>query len=308
MHKSTTKAPPATTLDWDTLRFVLAVAEGGSLNAGAAALGLRHSTVLRRLDALERQMGTRLFDRHRRGYQPTEAGALMAEQAGLMRPAIADLQCRIAGRDVQLSGRVRLNTAFIAMRYLLPTTLAAFALAHPAIEVEVAEASALVDLSQRDADVALRLSQQVPGHLVGRVLGQVDFCAYALRGAAGLPQAVQALAPLCTQARWIGFERGRNSRFFERWMATEVPDSQTVLRLDQFHAMVALLHTGIGIGLLPTFAGRREPALVPVSDTIDALRTPLWLLTHPDLRGTERVRRFTQHLADGLTAALAATP
>ncbi len=295
---------PQQALDWDDLRFVLAVGDGGSLNAGATRLGVRHSTVLRRLDALEARLGTRLFERHRRGYSPTEAGELMVAQAARMAPDIEALRRQILGRDVQLSGSVRLNCAFVAMQYLLPGPLASFARLHPGITVELREAAGLVDLTRRDADVALRLSSQVPDFWIGRQVAEIDFRAYALAGAAHLPQAVQALVRLCQQAPWIGFEQGQDARFFERWMNTHVPAQRVVFRLDLFHAMVAMLHTGLGVGLLPCFVGEREPRLVAVSEKIAALRTPLWLLSHPDLRGTARVARFVQHLADGLAHAL----
>lgn len=301
---STDTDPLPARLDWDDLRFALAVADAGSLNGGAATLGVRHSTVLRRLDALEARLGTRLFERLRQGYQPTEAGELVVAQAREMRPAIDALQRRILGRDLELTGALRLNASFVTMQYLLPRPLAAFARAHPAIEVEVSEASALVDLSRRDADLALRLSSQVPAHLVGRELGRVGFAAYALRGAAGLPQRRTPLDALVSDARWIGFERGRQSRFFERWMLQHVPEARTVFRVDLFNSMVAMLHTGLGIGLLPRFAGDREPALVAVSDDIAALETPLWLLTHPDLRGSARIRAFLQQVGEGLQAEL----
>lgn len=308
MQKQTTTAEPtpAGALDWDDLRFVLAVAEGGSLNGGAARLGVRHSTVLRRLDGLERRLGARLFERRRQGYRPTEAGELIVAQAQAMQPAIDELQRRILGRDLQLSGGVRLNTSFITMLYLLPGPLAAFARAHPGIEVEVIEASALVDLSRRDADVALRLSRQVPPHLVGRRIGEVDFSVWARRDTPGLPSSPQPLAQLCGGLPWIGFERGRDARFFERWMNEQVDDARQVFRIDLFHSMAAMLRTGLGVGLLPDFAGRREPSLVAVSDPIPALRTPLWLLTHPDLRGTARIGAFMRHVGDGIAAALAA--
>ena len=130
-------------LNWDDLRYALAIVDAGSLAGAARELRVQHSTVMRRLDALERRIGARLFERQRSGYAPTDAGELLAEQARRMRPAIDEMQRRILGRDTQLSGTVRLNTAYIAMQYLLPVPLAAFARAHPGIEVEVSENSQL---------------------------------------------------------------------------------------------------------------------------------------------------------------------
>jgi DNA-binding transcriptional LysR family regulator len=296
--------PPASRLDWDDLRYALAIAEEGSLAGAARALEVRHSTVLRRLDALERRLGARLFDRRRQGYTPTEAGELMAQQARAMRPAIAEMQRRILGRDLQLTGSVRLNTSYIAMLYLLPLPLAAFASAHPGIEVEVVEAMALVDLSRRDADVALRISAQVPQHLVGRQLGTVRFRVYARRGAKGLPQRRQPVEQLVETAPWIGFEGDRSGTFFERWMNTHVSAERIRLRVDLFHSMNVMLKTGLGVGLLPTFVGSAEPELVAVSDDIERLSTPIWMLTHPDLRGTARIGSFMQEVGEAIALRL----
>lgn len=299
-------APPPTeeSLNWDDLRIALAVADAGSLAGAARTLRVQHSTVLRRLDALERRLGARLFERHRHGYAPTDAGELLTEQARRMRPAIDDVQRRILGRDTHLSGTVRVNTAYIVMQHLLPEPLAAFARAHPGIEVEVAESSVVADLSRREAEIALRLSRQVPEHLVGRQLGTVRFAVYALRGAKGLPQKRQPIERLAESAPWIGFERDRRTRFFDRWMTETVPAERVRLRVDLLQSVLAMLHTGLGVGLLPLFAAAREPALVAVSDPIDAIETPLWLLTHPDLRRTARVRVFMQEAGDAVTRQL----
>jgi len=189
------------------------------------------------------------------------------------------------------------------MAYLMPPTLAAFARAHPGIEVEVAESTTLLDLSRRQADVALRLSRQVPEHWVGRPLGDAHYRVYARRGAAGLPQRRAPLPSLLAHAPWISFEHEPTNRF-GRWMLEHIPASQVRLRVDMFNSVVAMLRTGLGIGVLPTFVAAREPDLLPVSAPIDDLSTPLWILTHPDLRRTARIQAFMQGVGDGLAKEL----
>src|SRR5947207_1953894 len=137
-------------LDWDDLRVALAVADAGSLAGAARALDVNHTTALRRLDALEARLNTRLFERQRGGYVPTEAGDLLAQEARAIAPRIDDIERRLLGRDLRLTGTLRLTTAFVTMVYLLPQALAAFANTHPGIEVEVAESTALLDLRGRE--------------------------------------------------------------------------------------------------------------------------------------------------------------
>jgi len=304
-----TEAPHGTGMpDWDDLRYALAIADHGSLNAAAQALGVRHTTVLRRLNALEQGLGTRLFERLRQGYQPTEAGALMAQQAREMQQAIVEMQRRIVGRDLELQGVLRLTTAFVATLHLLPEALAAFRRTHPGITVEVSENSALVDMSRRDADVALRMSRLVPEHLVGRNLGDLRMRVYARRGSTTLPQRITPLPELCRDHPWIGFDGERRTRFFDRWMLDHVPPAQVVMRLDLLRPAVAMARTGLALALLPTVIEDSEPELVAVSEVLPDVSTPVWLLTHPDLRHTGRVRAFMQEVGAALEQRLKDAP
>ncbi len=302
-------------LDWSDLRYALAIGQGGSLAAAARQLGVNHTTVLRRLDALESRLGARLFERQRQGYQPTEAGAQLLEQARRMADQADEIERRVLGRDRELTGELRVTTAFVVMEHLLPDPLARFALAYPGIEVEVMENAFLVDLarrsaesstswSQRQADVALRLSSQVAEHLVGRPLGPAPCRIYALRGAPGLPQAVTPLPTLVKEAPWVAFERDGRSRVYDRWMRQHLASARVRVRVDIFNAMAAMLRTGIGVGMLPTFMGSRHPELVAVSEPIPELSVPVWMLTHPDLRDTGRVRVFMQHVGDAIAERL----
>jgi DNA-binding transcriptional LysR family regulator len=306
-------------LDWDDLRYALAVGHSGSPGTAARQLGVNATTVLRRLDALEARLGARLFDRSRRGYAPTDAGRLVLEQARRMADQADEIERQVLGRDRELMGVLRVTTAFVIMEHLLPQPLAAFARDYPGIEVEVVENAFLVDLSRRhadqaqtwarlEADVALRMSTHVAEHLVGRQLGLTQCRAYALRGAAGLPQSVQPLERLVREVPWVAFERDAHARVYDRWMRQQLAQARVRVRVDIFNAMAAMLRTGVGIGVLPTFMAVRHPELVPVSDPIPELSVPVWMLTHPDLRQTARVRAFMQHVGDAVAARLAAVP
>lgn len=302
-------------LDWSDLRIALAVGHTGSLAQAARELNVNHSTVLRRLDALEARLGARLFERLRTGYQPTESGHLLLEQARRMADQADEIERRVMGRDRELTGLLRVTTAFVVMEHLLPQPLASFARAYPGIEVEVMENAFLVDLArrraevaqgllQREADVALRLSTHVAEHLVGRRLGPAPCQVFALKGAPDLPQSITPLSQLVREAPWVAFERDAHARVYDRWMRQHLQAAQVRVRVDIFNAVAAMLHTGIGVGLLPSFMQARHPELIPVSDPIPELETPVWMLTHPDLRDTARVRAFLQHVGDGIASLL----
>lgn len=302
-------------LDWSDLRYALAIGHAGSLGGAARQLGVNHTTVLRRLDALEGRLGARLFERHRTGYEPTEAGALVLEQARRMADQADEIERRVMGRDRELTGELRVTTAFVVMEHLLPAPLASFARTYPGIEVEVMENAFLVDLArrssepgqswtQREADVAVRLSAHVAEHLVGRPLGLSECRVYALRGAPDLPQTITPLAHLLADAPWVAFERDAQARVYDRWMRQALATAHIRVRVDIFNAVAAMLRTGVGVGILPTFMEERHPELIPVSDPLPELEVPVWMLTHPDLRDTARVRAFMQHVGDAIALRL----
>ena len=305
------------TLDWSDLRYALAVGQLGTVAAAARRLGVNATTVQRRLDALELSLGARLFERSRSGYKPTDAGALLLEQARGMADQAEEIERRVLGRDRELTGPLRLATAFVVMEHLLPQPLADFARAYPGIEVEVVENAFLVDLARRQAeeapgptqlqaDVALRLSTHVSEHLVGRQLGMTHCRAYALRGAPGLPQTLTPLPQLLREAPWVAFERDGHHRVYDHWMRKHLAQSDVRVRVDIFNAAAAMLRTGVGIGILPSFMAARHPELMPVSEVIPDLSVPVWMLTHPDLRQTARVRVFMSFVGDALLRRLAA--
>lgn len=293
----------------------MAIAAAGSLAGAARALGVNHTTVLRRLDGLEAYLGSRLFDRHRTGYQPTEAGLALLEQARHMAARAEEIERRVLGHDRELTGALRVATAFVVMDHLLPQPLADFSRRYPGIEVEVVENAFLVDLAsrhtdtdqgwmRREADVALRLSGQVAEHLVGRQLGMTQCRVYALRGAQGLPQAITPLGVLTREAPWVAFERDASTRVYDVWLRQRLAHSNVRVRVDIFNAKAAMLRTGVGVGVLPTFMEAKHPELVAVSEPIPELAQPVWMLTHPDLRQTARVRAFVQFVGDALMQRL----
>ncbi|WP_425405174.1 LysR family transcriptional regulator [Hwanghaeella sp.] len=302
-------------IDWDHLRYVLALGRAGTLLGAAEMLGVNHTTVLRRLDALESQLSTRLFDRQRTGYEPTDAGLTLLEKARSMEQKADEIERQILGADRTLEGPLRVVTAFAVMEHLLAEPLAEFVRAYPSIEVEVVENAVLSDLSsrridlaptsnRREADVAVRLSAQVSEHLFGRQLGMTQYAVYALRGENTLPQVITPVETLIRTAPWVTFELDPATRVYDRWTQTNLAEANVVARVDFFNAKAAMLRTGIGVGFLPTFMEKNHPEFIRISDTIPDLSLPLWIVTHPDLRYTARVRTFMKFVGDLLSKRL----
>jgi DNA-binding transcriptional LysR family regulator len=168
-------------LSWDEFRLVKAIADSRSLAGAAERLGLNHSTVFRRLAALETTVGARLFERSRSGYEPTAAGDEMIALATTMADSIVEFERRIAGRDIRPTGQLRVTTAEAVGQHFLPAIMAQFQAQNPGVVIELILSDHILNLSRRDAEVAIRLTNDPPETLVGRRIGSVRWAIYCRR-------------------------------------------------------------------------------------------------------------------------------
>ncbi len=282
-------------MDWESLKFFLALAETGTLAGAGRALGVRHSTVLRRVALLEEGLGLSLVERHPRGYELTAAGRDLAETARPVRDRLVEAERRLSGQDLRLAGTVRLA----APDGLLPhvaQAVAAVRAHHPGILVEVSVSTAMVSLHRHEADIALRVTGTPPDTLVGRRLADV---AHAIYAAAPAPAAV----PDGAWARhdWIGYTADRAALAQARWLAANVPAGRVVMRTHSTRLMLLAAAAGVGLAVLPCYQADAAAGLARVGEVGD-LGQGLWLLTHEDLRDTPRVRAVMDILAGHLAA------
>ena len=175
--QSTTAAMSAK-LSWDEFRLVKAIADSRSLAGAAELLGLNHSTVFRRLSALETTIGVRLFERSRSGYQPTAAGDEMIALATKMANSIVEFERRVAGRDAKPTGHLRVTTVEAIGQHFLPAILTQFQSQNPGVVIELILSNQPLNLSRRDADVAIRMTNDPPETLVGRRICAVRWATY----------------------------------------------------------------------------------------------------------------------------------
>jgi DNA-binding transcriptional LysR family regulator len=287
-------------LAWDDLRTVLVIVRSGSLSGAARALDIEHSTVFRRLEDIERRLGTALFERSRSGYLANTHGEAVADAARVMEEAALGAERRVLGADRRLTGTVRIATSEMLGAYLLPRLLEEFLDAHPEIEVEVDVSNHAVDLSRREADLALRATLTPPEHLIARKVGEV---ASAIFGTPALLQRLDGPAAL-EALPWIGFADGMAGVLQARWLREKLPQVRPRLRMDSYVAILQAAALGVGVAALPAFAAAQDPRLVRISEPLDIPKMPVWLLTHPEVRNNARVRALLQHLAERTPAVL----
>lgn len=294
-------------IDWEDLRYVLAVADANSLASAARALGVNHTTVLRRVNAFEDRLGLRLFDRLPTGYALTAGGEELLAAARAMADTVTALERRLGGRDLRLEGHLRVTTTDTLMAAVLPPLLAAFRREHPGIAIEVATANLFANLTKRDADVAIRPAADPPEALVGRRVSGVAFAvygapAYLAEGSAAADGApAKDCAPGWAGHRWVAPDDTLAGSAAARWMRAEAPGAEVALRCDSLLGVRAAAEAGLGLAVLPCYLGdAAEGALRRVGKPLQGAAASLWVLTHEDLRRTGRVSAFTRFMAEAL--------
>jgi DNA-binding transcriptional LysR family regulator len=278
-------------LDWDEFRFVKAVADRGGLTAAAAQLGINHSTAFRRLTALETKLGVPLFERLRTGYVPTTCGRAMIEAAAQIEADVTRFERTAAGRGDTPAGELRVTAPAGFAADLLMPMLAAFGSRYPGIRIVLILSEEALNLSRRDADVAIRVSREPSGTLVGRRLAAVAWAVYGL--------ADRAYGDLAGED-WISPGPDVAGGSFVQFVAARVPADRVKLQINTVTGLDAAVAAGLGIGPLPCFSADANPALRRLSGPHPELGADLWLLTHPDLRHAARVRVFMEHVAEAL--------
>ncbi len=283
-------------MDWDDIRIFLALARGGSVRGASARLGISHSTVGRRIERLETALSVKLFNRLPEGYSLTAEGERFHRRAETVEKDVQNLELDLLGRDARLEGWIRVTLPDILASHLLMPALIEFRERYPDIDLEIFPSYDLLDISRRDADVAIRFDNRPPEHLVGIRLPPFVSAVYAS------PQylASHDISAEPASASWIGW---RDAVPFPAWTAsTPFADVPVRWAVDDPLLQLKAAQAGLGLAWLPCFLGDREAGLVrvPPGDVIPG-RTA-WILHHPELRTTERVRLFVRHIRAAIQA------
>ncbi|MDX9998392.1 MAG: LysR family transcriptional regulator [Phenylobacterium sp.] len=273
-------------MDWEDLRYFLAVAKARTATGAARELKASPSTVIKRVSDLERSLGQLLFDRSREGYALTAFGQAILQRALPLEAAAHDIARFAEGAPTAPSGLVRVSTTeSLASGWLAPR-LAAFHRQHPAIQIEIFAGAEVVSLGRREADVALRLARPEGGDLRARRVGEVAFAGYRLRGADVDPGA------------WIAFHEQPARTAIARLAETRLGGRAPVLRAGDFATHQAAARSGLACAVLPCFLGDPDPLLERVEPGDPQLSLGLWLVVHRDLRSAPRVQAVLDFLAD----------
>ena len=276
--------------NWDELRTAYEVARHGTVSGAAAALGVHHATVIRHVDALEARLGVKLFQRHARGYAPTEAGEELARVAKASDDQFSQLAARLKGGGEAVSGDLVVTTLPVLAEQLAPV-FARFQVAHPEVVLHLRTGLRIFRLEYGEAHVAIR---------AGRVPEEPDNVVQPLVGLeAGLYVADSYIARRGDPREglaghdFVGPEEDERGPPTYAWLRTEVPPERVVFRSNDLHAMAAAVQAGTGLGFLtPKQAEGLVEVIAPRPDWV----SQLWLVTHVDLHRSAKVQALTKFL------------
>jgi DNA-binding transcriptional LysR family regulator len=281
-------------LSWDDFRYVKAIADSRSLAGAAEQLGINHSTVFRRLGQIEEHLGSRLFERGRGGYALTSCGLQMVELANRLGEDIVTFERRITGQDLRPSGELRVTTTDIILLRLLQDVLVGFRRAYPEIVLDLIVTNRMLNLSRRDADVALRAAYPGNEMPTGNRLARI---AWAIYGPSGLASPSFDARVEGRKHDWIAFNEHTSIARALKWLKVNVDEARIVYKANTLVGLAETASAGVGLALMPCFVGAGVPGLVQLSPPIPEVEGELWLLTHPDLQSTARVRAFMDYCA-----------
>lgn len=275
-------------MDWNDLKFFLAVANARSLSAASGRLGVSTSTVSRRIEALEAALQVKLFRAHRDGYDLTPAGEDLLVPAERAEAQMRVFERTAREKDSDLAGPVRIDVPELLGQDVLLPGLAAFLAAHPGIRLEMHSSVRPVRLVGEEADIVLRLVRPQQGNYRQRRLGSLAFGVYAApayiarHGTPSSPGDLHA-------HRVIGWSEDLNYLLMVGWLERLCPGLQPAMRLSSFGAQMAAVKSGLGLAVLPAFAAEAA-GFVSVLPELSPLLPDLWMLVHEQAAELPRVR------------------
>ena len=277
-------------MDWDNVRFFLAVAREGTLSHAATKLGVTHVTVSRRIDRLEEQLEEIIFNRLQSGYTLTPAGEDLLPEAEAIESAFLSFQQQALSQPSSAEGELRLSLPEPSA-IDLSTALSGFLTHHPRITLRVSSTMDTLDINQLEAEVVLRITDSPPEMLVGRELTRLPFGPYASRAY------VESHGRSLENADWIIWDNTdiKAEHYLKHFAG--IKKANILMRSDTNIQMLEVLKAGSGVGIVTQPVADRCHELVPMSDKPWG-DIGLWILTHRSLRHSKRIKLFMQYIVD----------
>ncbi|WP_299936682.1 LysR family transcriptional regulator [uncultured Pelagimonas sp.] len=279
---------------WDDLKTVMVLVQRRSLAEAAKVLGISYTTVARRVTRLETQLQQGLFIRQPDGYQPTEAGLLVAKHAEQMQAAEHDMMRGLTGGDTRLQGKLTVTAPQLMIAYVFAPVLKQFQTAHPAVDLQIRATNDVLDLTRREADLAIRVSRSPGDSLTGLRLAEQETASFATQEWADRYRS-NPQGPM----DWIVYAAHKS---LPEMVLEAAPGSRICFRFDDMVAMAGAAQAGLGVVRMPVFLGRALPGLVQLPILPPQPYADIWVVGHPDVWPSARVTAFREMLVPFMRA------
>jgi DNA-binding transcriptional LysR family regulator len=281
--------PAANQLSWDDLRIIKALVECKSRAAAADRLGLNVSTVTRRIAQLEEDLGITLFRRRRSNYILTAEGLELHALSERVEADVVGVVRRISGSMQGAMGTLRITVSDSLLFYLLTPIIAAYKARYKSASVEVFFSNSHLNLARDESDIAFRATQAPPENLVGRKLATIAWAPYGR--IVDFPHKVPDIDTLYGEA-WVSYSLHMSRLKAFEYVERKVPPGNIQYRANSVAGVHVAIEAGIGLGFLPCFQGDNTPGLMRVGPVVPEIEDALWILTHPDIRKSQRIKAF----------------
>lgn len=287
---------PLRSIEWSDLEVVLAICRTGSLSGAGRLLGNNHSTVFRRINAIEKRLSVRLFERLPTGYEMTEAGEAAMHYAERIESEVSAFEMDVFGRDLQLHGKIRIGMGEVLANLVFPPLLAEFQRSNPGVSIDVVASVENSDLSRREVDIAIRATHKPPQSSVGRFVGNFDFAVYAspsyLDRAGERELKDHDWAVPYVVMDWL---------VPMIWKDREEAYKRCAFTSNSVQASIEATAAGMGLSVIAAAFAENDERLVRITGPMSHLTRQLWILMHPDLRRNARITALTRFLTDRLS-------
>lgn len=282
-------------MEWNDLRIILAIGRSGTLSGAAKSLNLNHSTVFRRINIIEDKLQVRFFDRMQNGYVLTEAGNIAMSAAQRIDDEMNGLSRQLVGKDLRLQGTIRVTAPEGVSLKLLRPIFADFLKINPDIHIDLVVTGNTLQLSRREADIAVRVTSKPPDTSIARKVCRFRFAVYASRRYLKTKKDCAL-----KDYNWLLLDDSSHWFSASLWKKMGHPNASVRFSSDSTVAIVNAVKDGLGVAPLPCFLGDNEKKLVRIQEPTEEPAPDLWLLTHPDLRNTARIKALIDFLYDAL--------
>lgn len=275
------------------MQIFLALIRAGSVRGAGKKLAISHATVARRIEAFEKRLGVSLFNRLNTGYELTKAGEDLIGAAENVESELHSIQRKLVGQDKKLAGTIRVTaTEMVASHILLPQ-LSSFMAMYPHTKVEMIETYSVLDLSRREADIALRIGKKPPDNLIARKLTAISVAEYASQSYVenhdlNDPLSASRISHVNTESDTAMYNTSDYRKLTIR------------SKFSSYRLQMEAAKQGIGVAKLPCFVAENERGLVRLSDKSLLEGYHIWLLRHPDTRATSRLRVFSEFVVESI--------